>query len=47
MKPYRITITTPKGRTEMTGLFSCAIDAILAGLDQLTDPHGRVEVKPA
>lgn len=47
MKRYRITVTCAGVRTQFTGLFKSAIDATLAGMDQLneSDPHGRVEVK--
>lgn len=48
MKRFRITITTSKGRSEMTGLFRCSIDAMLAGMDTLdeSDPSGRVSAQP-
>ena len=48
MKPYRITVTCAGVQTQFTGLFKSAMDATLAGMDQLneSDPHGRVEVKP-
>jgi hypothetical protein len=48
MKPYRITVISAGSRTQFTGIFKSAIDATLAGMDQLneSDPHGRVEVKP-
>jgi hypothetical protein len=49
MKHYLITITTAKGRTEISGLFSSSFAATLAGMDHLdeSDPQGRIEVKPA
>ncbi len=48
MKHYLITITTAKGRTTLSGLFSCACDAVIAGIDQLTDNEpGRVSAKQA
>ncbi len=48
MKSYRITVISAGVRTQFTGIFKSAIDATLAGMDQLNelDPHGRVEVKP-
>jgi hypothetical protein len=48
MRPYRITVICAGSRTQFTGIFKSAIDATLAGMDQLneSDPHGRVEVKP-
>lgn len=48
MKPYQITVTCAGVHTQFTGLFKSAMDATLAGMDQLneSDPHGRVEVKP-
>ena len=47
MKPYRITVICAGSRTQFTGIFKSAIDATLAGMDQLneSDPHGRVEVE--
>ncbi len=47
MKPYRITVISAGVRTQFTGIFKSAIDATLAGMDQLneSDPHGRVEVE--
>lgn len=47
MKAYRITVICQGTRTQFTGIFKSSMDATLAGMDQLTDPHGRVEVKPA
>jgi hypothetical protein len=48
MKTFRITITTQGRRIQFDGLFSCAIDATLAGMDHLdeSDPHGRVKAEP-
>jgi hypothetical protein len=48
MRPYRITVICAGIRTQFTGIFKSAIDATMAGMDQLneSDPHGRVEVKP-
>jgi hypothetical protein len=48
MKPYRITVICHGIQTQFTGIFKSAIDATLAGMDQLneSDPDGRVEVKP-
>jgi hypothetical protein len=47
MKSYRITVICAGIRTQFTGIFKSAIDATLAGMDQLneSDPHGRVEVE--
>jgi hypothetical protein len=47
MKHYTIIITTAKGRTEMSGLFSSSFDAVIEGMDQLNDEPGRVSAKPA
>jgi hypothetical protein len=47
VKTYRITVICAGIHTQFTGIFKSAIDATLAGMEQLTDPHGRVEVKPA
>jgi hypothetical protein len=47
MKPYRITVICHGIQTQFTGIFKSAMDATLAGMDQLneSDPHGRVEVE--
>jgi hypothetical protein len=47
MKYYRITVTCHGVQTQFTGIFKSAIDATLAGMDQLneSDPNGRVEVE--
>jgi len=47
MRPYRITVISAGVQTQFTGIFKSAIDATLAGMDQLneSDPHGRVEVE--
>jgi hypothetical protein len=47
MQPYRITVISAGIRTQFTGIYKSAIDATLAGMDQLneSDPHGRVEVE--
>ena len=47
MKQFHITVICAGSRTQFTGIFKTAMDATLAGMDQLTDPNGRVEVKPA
>lgn len=47
MKQFHITVICAGSRTQFTGIYKSAIDATLAGMDQLTDPHGRVEVKQA
>lgn len=47
MKQFHITVICAGIHTQFTGIFKSAMDATLAGMDQLTDPHGRVEVKPA
>jgi hypothetical protein len=48
MQPYRITVISAGVQTQFAGIFKSAIDATLAGMDQLneSDPNGRVEVKP-
>jgi hypothetical protein len=46
MKQYRITVICAGVQTQFTGIFKSAMDAQLAGMDQQTDPHGRVEVEP-
>ena len=47
MRPYRITVICAGVQTQFTGIYKSAIDATLAGMDQLneSDPNGRVEVK--
>jgi hypothetical protein len=47
MKHYRITITCAGVQTQFTGIYKSAIDATLAGMDQLNEsnPDGRVEVE--
>lgn len=47
MKQFHITVTCAGVKTQFTGIFKNAMSAFDAGMDQLTDPHGRVEVKPA
>lgn len=47
MKHYQITVICAGIHTQFTGIFKSSMDATLAGMDQLTDPHGRVEVKPS
>lgn len=47
MRAYRITVICAGIQTQFTGIFKTSMDAFDAGMDQLTDPHGRVEVKPA
>ena len=45
MKRFQITVTCAGIQTRFTGIFKSSIDATLAGMDQLTDPFGRVEVE--
>lgn len=47
MKQFHITVICAGIHTQFTGIFKSSFDALLAGMDQQTDPHGRVEVKPA
>jgi hypothetical protein len=47
MMQFHITVISAGIHTQFTGIFKSSFDALLAGMDQLTDPHGRVEVKPA
>lgn len=47
MKHYLITVICAGVHTQFTGIYKSSFDALLAGMDQQTDPHGRVEVKPA
>lgn len=47
MKQFNITVICAGIHTKFTGIFKSSFDALLAGMDQQTDPFGRVEVKPA
>jgi hypothetical protein len=46
MKHYRITVICAGIHTQFTGIYKSSFDALIAGMDQQQDPHGRVEVKP-
>ena len=47
MKHYQITITTDKGRIQLSGLFSSSFDALDAGFDAAPSPYCRIHVRPA